>query len=92
MHLGGPLLVLGSSAWLQCSAALATTVFAVYGPLGTGALRSAFAAPILLSLDPPSRRSPGRACSGSASARPRRPGVGLVVLASGGVTAARAPR
>jgi inner membrane transporter RhtA len=40
--------VLGSSASLQSSAALATTVFAVYGPVGTGALRFALAAPMLL--------------------------------------------
>jgi inner membrane transporter RhtA len=45
-RLGGPLLVLASSASLQSSAALATTVFAVYGPSGTGALRFAFAAPV----------------------------------------------
>jgi inner membrane transporter RhtA len=44
---GGPFLVLASSASLQSSAALATTVFAVYGPAGTGALRFAFAAPVL---------------------------------------------
>jgi inner membrane transporter RhtA len=47
---GGPLLVVASSASLQTSAALATTVFAVYGPAGTGALRFAFAAPLLLAL------------------------------------------
>jgi inner membrane transporter RhtA len=45
--LGGPFLLLASSASLQSSAALATTVFAVYGPVGTGALRFAFAAPVL---------------------------------------------
>jgi inner membrane transporter RhtA len=44
----GPGLVVASSASLQTSAALATTAFAVYGPAGTGALRFAFAAPILL--------------------------------------------
>jgi inner membrane transporter RhtA len=47
-RLGGPLLVLASSASLQSSAAMATTVFAVYGPLGTGALRFALASPVLL--------------------------------------------
>jgi inner membrane transporter RhtA len=47
-RLGGPGLVVGSSASLQTSAALATTAFAVYGPAGTGALRFAFAAPVLL--------------------------------------------
>ena len=45
---GGPGLVVASSAALQKSAALATTAFAVYGPAGTGALRFAFAAPVLL--------------------------------------------
>src|SRR6185437_5794366 len=45
---GGPGLVLASSASLQTSAALATTAFALYGPAGTGALRFAFAAPVLL--------------------------------------------
>jgi inner membrane transporter RhtA len=45
---GGPGLVVASSASLQTSAALATTAFAVYGPAGTGALRFAFAAPVLL--------------------------------------------
>jgi inner membrane transporter RhtA len=47
-QLGGPLLVLASSASLQSSAALATTVFAFFGPVGTAALRFAFAAPVLL--------------------------------------------
>jgi inner membrane transporter RhtA len=50
---GGPGLVLASSASLQTSAALATTAFAVYGPAGTGALRFAFAAPVLLLLARP---------------------------------------
>jgi len=48
--------VLGSSASLQSSAALATTVFAVYGAVGTGALRFAIAAPILLALTRPALR------------------------------------
>ena len=60
-HLGGPLLVLGSSASLQSSAALATTVFAVYGPLGTGALRFAFAAPMLMLVARPALRGRSRA-------------------------------
>jgi inner membrane transporter RhtA len=60
-HLVGPLLVFGSSASLQSSAALATTVFAVYGPLGTGALRFAFAAPILIAVARPSVRARSRA-------------------------------
>jgi inner membrane transporter RhtA len=55
-HLGGPTLVLGSSASLQSSAALATTVFAVYGPVGTGALRFAIAGPILMLLTRPALR------------------------------------
>jgi inner membrane transporter RhtA len=54
---GGPGLVLASSASLQTSAALATTAFAVYGPTGTGALRFAFAAPVLLLLARPRLRS-----------------------------------
>ena len=45
---GGPGPVVTSSASLQTAAALATTAFAVYGPAGTGALRFAFAAPVLL--------------------------------------------
>lgn len=53
---GGPGLVVASSASLQTSAALATTAFAVYGPAGTGALRFAFAAPILLILARPRLR------------------------------------
>jgi inner membrane transporter RhtA len=53
---GGPGLVVGSSASLQTSAALATTAFAVYGPAGTGALRFAFAAPVLLLVARPSLR------------------------------------
>ena len=52
-RLGGPGLVVASSASLQTSAALATTAFAVYGPAGTGALRFAFAAPVLLLLARP---------------------------------------
>jgi threonine/homoserine efflux transporter RhtA len=49
-RLGGPLSVVGSSASLQTAAALATTVFAVYGPAGTGAMRFAVAAAVLLAL------------------------------------------
>jgi inner membrane transporter RhtA len=49
-------MVLGSSASLQSSAALATTVFAVYGPMGAGALRFTFAAPVLLLLARPAFR------------------------------------
>jgi inner membrane transporter RhtA len=60
-NLGGPLLVLASSASLQSSAALATTVFAVYGPVGTGALRFAFAAPVLLLVARPALRGRTRA-------------------------------
>jgi inner membrane transporter RhtA len=53
---GGPGLVVGSSASLQTSAALATTAFTVYGPAGTGALRFAFAAPVLLLVSRPRLR------------------------------------
>src|SRR6266545_6308901 len=55
-RLGGPLLIVASSASLQTSAALATTVFAVYGPAGTGALRFAIAAPVLLLVARPTLR------------------------------------
>jgi inner membrane transporter RhtA len=57
---GGPLLVVLSSASLQTWAALATTVFALYGPAGTGALRFAFAAPFLLLLARPTLRGRSR--------------------------------
>ena len=57
---GGPLLIVASSASLQTSAALATTVFAVYGPAGTGALRFAFAGPVLLLLARPTLRGRSR--------------------------------
>jgi|1186.fasta_scaffold178117_1 inner membrane transporter RhtA len=53
---GGPGLVVASSASLQTSAALATTAFAVYGPAGTGALRFAFAAPVLVLIARPRLR------------------------------------
>lgn len=52
--------MLASSASLQSSAALATTVFAVYGPVGTGALRFAIAAPILMVVARPSLRGRSR--------------------------------
>ncbi|MEN3280200.1 MAG: inner rane transporter RhtA [Solirubrobacteraceae bacterium] len=48
--------MLASSASLQSSAALATTVFAVFGPVGTGALRFAFASPVLLLVARPTLR------------------------------------
>jgi inner membrane transporter RhtA len=57
---GGPLLIVASSASLQTSAALATTVFAVYGSAGTGALRFAFAAPALLIFARPALRGRSR--------------------------------
>lgn len=50
------MLIVASSASLQTSAALATSIFAVYGPAGTGALRFAFAAPFLLLLARPAFR------------------------------------
>ena len=74
-HLGGPGLVLASSASLQTSAALATTAFPVYGTAGTGALRFAFAAPVLLLVARPHLR--GRA-----------PGFWLAATALGGVLVA----
>jgi inner membrane transporter RhtA len=55
-RLGGPVLIIASSASLQTSAALATSIFAVYGPAGTGALRFAFAAPVLLVVARPTPR------------------------------------
>lgn len=55
-RLGGPLCVVTSSASLQTAAALATTVFAVYGPTGTGAMRFAVAAAVLLAVSRPRLR------------------------------------
>jgi inner membrane transporter RhtA len=57
---GGPLFVVGSSASLQTAAALATTVFAVYGPAGTGAMRFAVAAVVLLAVSRPRLRGRSR--------------------------------
>jgi inner membrane transporter RhtA len=59
-RLGGPLLVVSSSASLQTAAALATTVFAVYGPAGTGAMRFAVAAAVLLAVSRPRLRGRSR--------------------------------
>jgi inner membrane transporter RhtA len=59
-RVGGPGLIVASSASLQTSAALATTVFAVYGPAGTGAMRFAAAAPVLLLLVRPTFRGRSR--------------------------------
>jgi inner membrane transporter RhtA len=59
-RLGGPLCVVTSSASLQTAAALATTVFAVYGPAGTGALRFAVAAAVLLAVSRPRLRGRSR--------------------------------
>jgi inner membrane transporter RhtA len=59
-RLGGPLCVVGSSASLQTAAALATTVFAVYGPVGTGAIRFAVAATVLLAVSRPRLRGRSR--------------------------------
>jgi inner membrane transporter RhtA len=73
---GGPLLVLGSCASLQSSAALATTVFSVYGPVGTGALRFALAAPMLLLAARPAVRHRSRRFWVSATVL----GVALVAL------------
>jgi inner membrane transporter RhtA len=55
-RLGGPVCVITSSASLQTAAALATTVFAVYGPAGTGAMRFAVAAAVLLAVSRPRLR------------------------------------
>jgi inner membrane transporter RhtA len=59
-RLGGPLCVVSSSASLQTAAALATTVFAVYGPAGTGAMRFAVAAAVLLAVSRPRLRGRSR--------------------------------
>jgi inner membrane transporter RhtA len=59
-RLGGPLCVACSSASLQTAAALATTVFAVYGPAGTGAMRFAVAAAVLLAVSRPRLRGRSR--------------------------------
>jgi inner membrane transporter RhtA len=73
---GGPLLVLGSCTSLQSSAALATTVFSVYGPVGTGSLRFALAAPMLLLTARPALRGRSRRFWFSATTL----GVALVAL------------
>ncbi len=49
----GPLCVLASSASLQTAAAVATTVFAAFGPAGTAGLRFLTAAALLLGLTRP---------------------------------------
>ena len=64
---GGPLLIVASSTSLQTSAALATTAFAVYGPAGTGALRFAIAAPVLLLVVRPRLRGRSRTFWGGAA-------------------------
>jgi inner membrane transporter RhtA len=60
----GPAFVVASCASLQAAAALATTVFAAFGPAGTGALRFAAAAVVLLALARPRLRGrPARSWS-----------------------------
>jgi inner membrane transporter RhtA len=60
-RLVGPAFIVASCASLQAAAALATTVFAAFGPAGTGALRFAAAAVVLLALARPRlRRRPAR--------------------------------
>jgi inner membrane transporter RhtA len=55
----GPAYIVASCASLQTAAALATTVFATFGPAGTGALRFLAAALLLLTLvRPPLRGRP----------------------------------
>jgi inner membrane transporter RhtA len=55
----GPAYIVASCASLQTAAALATTVFATFGPAGTGALRFLAAALLLLTLvRPPLRARP----------------------------------
>jgi inner membrane transporter RhtA len=102
-RVGGPGLIVASSAPLQTSAALATTVFAVYGPAGTGALRFAAAAPVLLLLVRPTIRGRSRrfwltaatfagTLVGLNFVLPRASevlGVGMVVAASAGVMGTR---
>jgi inner membrane transporter RhtA len=55
-RLVGPSFIVASCASLQIAAALATTVFATFGPAGTGALRFLAAALVLLTLVRPSLR------------------------------------
>jgi inner membrane transporter RhtA len=52
----GPAFIVASCASLQAAAALATTVFAAFGPAGTGALRFAAGAAVLLALTRPRLR------------------------------------
>lgn len=52
-RLVGPACILASCASLQTASALATTVFAAFGPVGTGALRFLPGALVLLAIVPP---------------------------------------
>jgi inner membrane transporter RhtA len=52
----GPTYILASCASLQTAAAIATTVFATFGPAGTGALRFLGAAVVLMTLNRPRLR------------------------------------
>jgi inner membrane transporter RhtA len=60
-RLVGPACIVGSCVSLQSAAALATTVFATFGPVGTGALRFVAAALLLLPVARPRLR--GRSMS-----------------------------
>jgi inner membrane transporter RhtA len=55
-RLAGPACIVASCVSLQTGAALATTVFAGFGPVGTGALRFAAAALVLLAVARPRLR------------------------------------
>jgi inner membrane transporter RhtA len=74
-RLVGPTYILASCTSLQAAAALATTLFAAFGPAGTGALRFLAAAVLLMALVRPRLR--GRTRS-----------FWLTILASGAATAA----
>lgn len=58
---GGTACLVGSCVSIQSAAALATTLFAALGPVGTGAVRFAGAAVVLLIITRPSLRGPSRA-------------------------------
>jgi inner membrane transporter RhtA len=74
-QLAGPACIVASCASLQTASALATTVFAAFGPAGTGALRFLLGAVVLLALVRPRLR--GRSAK-----------AWLAIAASGGAMAA----
>src|SRR4051794_33810281 len=55
-RLVGPASIVASCASLQAAAALATTLFATFGPAGTGALRFLAAAVVLMTIARPRLR------------------------------------